>query len=212
MVLEVADHAVHLDPGVLLGDRRRRLPKSLLGHVERHEPPQVAGLDHRVEQQARLLGRAGAGLYERVRRRQRRDVVGPLGEDDPLAAREVVLGQPRDLLEEHGAALVVEPLRRQLLRRRREAPDDVFTQGLEAVLGREIDVDLQRRRDGAVAHALTAQRKPAKICRRMGRSQLRNVRRATASLVAHDAPRSTLYSEPKNTSEYSGYGNAWKPG
>ena len=48
-----------------------------------------------------------------------------------------------------------------------------------------------------------ATRKPAKICRRMGRSQLRKVARATLGRAAHDAPRSTLYSSPKNTSEYS---------
>ena len=61
MALEVADDAVHLDPRILLGDRRRRLPKSLLGHVERHESPEVSGLDHRVEQEARLLGRPEPG-------------------------------------------------------------------------------------------------------------------------------------------------------
>ena len=36
-------------------------------------------------------------------------------EDRPLAAARVVLGKPRDLLEELGAALVVEVARRELL-------------------------------------------------------------------------------------------------
>src|SRR5207244_5752596 len=40
----------------------------------------------------------------------------------------------------------------------------------------------------------------------------RNVGRRTLVLVAHDPPRSTLYSGPKNTSEYSRYGNETKPG
>ena len=146
MTLEVADDAVHLDPRILVRDRCCRLPQRLLGDVEGHEASEVAGLDHRVEQEPGLLGRARAWLDERVRLRQRRDVVGTLGENDPLAAREVVLGQPRDLVEERGAALVVEPLRRQLLRRRREAPADVLSQGLEAILRREVDVDLQRGR------------------------------------------------------------------
>ena len=198
--------------GVLVGDPGRGLPQRLLGDVEGDEALQVAGLDHRVEQEPRLLGRSRAGLDERVRRGQPRDVARVLGEDDALAPGEVVLGQLRDLLEEHRAALVVEPLRRQLLRRRREALADVFAQRVQAVLGSEVDVDLQRRGGRAVAQASLAQRKPAKICRRIGKSQLRNVTRATVGLVAQEAPRSTLYSGPKNTSEYSAYGNAWKPG
>ncbi len=121
VVLEVADDAVHLDPGILLGDPGRGLPQRLLGDVEGHEALQVARLDHRVEQEPGLLGRSRAGLDERVRGGQPRDVARVLGEDDALSPGEVVLGQLRDLLEEHRAALVVEPLRRQLLRRRREA-------------------------------------------------------------------------------------------
>ena len=57
-----------------------------------------------------------------------------------------------------------------------------------------------------------AQRKPAKIWRRMGKSQLRNDVRTAAGWVAHEPPRSTLYSGPKNTSEYSRYGKLVKPG
>jgi hypothetical protein len=48
MMLEVADDAVHLDLGVLLGDRRRCLAERLLGHVEWDESPEVPGLDHCV--------------------------------------------------------------------------------------------------------------------------------------------------------------------
>ena len=57
-----------------------------------------------------------------------------------------------------------------------------------------------------------AQRRPAKICCRWGRSQLRKLGRTTSGCVAHEPPRSTLCSGPKKTSEYSGYGNASKPG
>src|SRR5690606_15946015 len=60
--------------------------------------------------------------------------------------------------------------------------------------------------------ASRAQRKPAKICRRMGKSQLRNVVRIATGSVAQEPPRSTLYSSPKNTSEYSRYGNTQNPG
>ncbi len=44
---------------------------------------------------------------------QPRNVAGMLGQDRPLAAGEVVLRQPGDLVEERRAALVVEPLRRE---------------------------------------------------------------------------------------------------
>lgn len=55
-------------------------------------------------------------------------------------------------------------------------------------------------------------RKPEKICRRTGRSQLRNVPRQATASTANDPPRSTLCPGPKNTSEYSRYGNGAKPG
>src|SRR5581483_1737589 len=57
-----------------------------------------------------------------------------------------------------------------------------------------------------------ARRSPLKIWRRIGKSQLRNVGRRTVGWVAHEPPRSTLYSGPKNTSEYSRYGWATNPG
>src|SRR5690606_2408321 len=57
-----------------------------------------------------------------------------------------------------------------------------------------------------------AVRNPEKICRRTGRSQLRKVPRQATGSTANEPPRSTLYSGPKNTSEYSRYGNARNPG
>lgn len=53
---------------------------------------------------------------------------------------------------------------------------------------------------GAASRAV---RNPAKICRRTGRSQLRNVPRHATGSTANDPPRSTLYAPPKNASEYS---------
>ena len=55
-------------------------------------------------------------------------------------------------------------------------------------------------------------RKPAKICRRIGWSQLRNVVRQASGSVAQQPPRSTFWPAPKNTSEYSVYGNGLNPG
>ena len=57
-----------------------------------------------------------------------------------------------------------------------------------------------------------AQRKPEKIWRRIGRSQLRNVVRALGVPTPNDEPRSIRKSPPKKTSEYSLYGNGSKPG
>ena len=62
VALEVADDTVYLDARVLGRDRGGRLAKRLLRDVEGHEAPKVAGLDHRVEEQPSLLGRAGSGL------------------------------------------------------------------------------------------------------------------------------------------------------
>src|SRR5204862_414118 len=63
--------------------------------------------------------------------------------------------------------------------------------------------------------ASRAQRKPAKICRRMGKSQFRKVARIADGSVAHEPPRSTRNLSVrwlKKTSEYSLYGNQWYPG
>ena len=71
----------------------------------------------RVEQQPRLLRRARAELDERVGLGALGDVARVLDEDRALGAGGVVLGEPGDLVEQLAAAVVVEPLRRQRLRR-----------------------------------------------------------------------------------------------
>ena len=126
-----------------------------------------------------------------------------LSEDRPLGPGRVVLGQLGDLLEQLRAALVVEVLRRELLRVGGEAGANVASHRRGGV-GVEMYVDRDQRS--------LAQRRPAKICCRWGKSQLRKLGRTTSGCVAHEPPRSTLCSGPKKTSEYSGYGNASKPG
>jgi hypothetical protein len=54
-------------------------------------------------------------------------------EDRALATCQVVLGKPRDLVEELGAAVVVQPLRRHRLQRRRQSAAHVGAQGLESL-------------------------------------------------------------------------------
>jgi hypothetical protein len=162
-VLEVADDAVDLDPGVLLGDLGRRLAQGLLRDVERDETAQASRLDHCLEQQPGLLRCPRPRLDERVRLRQPCDLGGAAGEDEPLAAGQVVLGEARDALEEGRAVPVVEPLRRQLLRHSREACQHVAAQRFEPLLRPQVDVDLEGGDPNAVAHpASLAQRKPAK--------------------------------------------------
>ena len=82
--------------------------------------------------------RAALGSSPRSRTRARRAcrrgvrvaiVARALEEDGPLGARRVVLGEAGDLVEQLAAPVVVEPLRRQPLRRGREAGPDVGFEG-----------------------------------------------------------------------------------
>ncbi len=75
----------------------------------------------RVEQDPRLLRRAGSELDERVRSARGDDVGGVRDQDRALGAGRVVLGETGDLVEELGPAVVVEPLGREVLGRRGEA-------------------------------------------------------------------------------------------
>ena len=148
MALEVADHAVHAQARVLLGERLRAVAHHALGHVHRHVALQRAGGVQRVEQHARLRGRARAELDELDRARQRRQLGRGLLEDRALGARRVVLGQLADPVEQLGAARVVEVLGRQFLERAREAVEHVL--GERAFLAAvEMRVDPDRRSSSA---------------------------------------------------------------
>ena len=139
----------------------------LLGDVDRHVGLQAAGVAHRVQQVAGLGRRAGAELDQGAGLSGRGEDLGrALAEDLPLGPGRVVLRQLGDLLEQLRAALVVEVFRRQLLRVGAEAGADVARHRRRRV-GVEVDVD----RD----HASLAQRRPEKIWRRCGRSQLRKL-------------------------------------
>ena len=126
-------------------------------------------------------------------------------EDLALGAGRVVLGQLGDLLEELRTALVVEVLRRQLLRL--GGQPGAYLVGHLGTLGAgvvDLDLDPVGRRGELHLPASLAQRRPANIWRRWGRSQLRKLGRATLGWVAQEPPRSTRCSSPKKTSEYSG--------
>src|SRR6478736_5761798 len=101
---------------------------------------QATCLAHRVEQVTGLGRRAGAQLDKRAWRAScGDDLAGSLGEDLALGAGRVVLLKLGDLLEELRAALVVEVLRRQLLRLRRETVADV-ARHLRRGVGVEVDL------------------------------------------------------------------------
>ena len=120
------------------------------------------------------------------------DAVGDAAQDPQLGAALVVLGQPRDPLEERGAALVVEVLGRQRLRRGGEPGEGVVGEAPPGAAG--VDVQPEgpgEQLDGGAHAASRANRSPEKIWRRWGRSQLRNVTRAAIGWVAHEPPRST---------------------
>ncbi len=152
VALEVADHAVHAQPGVLAGERLGAVAHHALGDVHRDVALERAGRLQRVEQHARLGGGAGAELDELDRVGQLGDLRGALLEDRALGARGVVLGQLADLVEQVGAAGVVEVLGRQLLERAREAVEHVvgeraFVRAVEM----RVDADRLARRAAAVS-------------------------------------------------------------
>ena len=97
-----------------------------LGDVERHVARRsVPASCMALSSSARLGRRARPELDELGRAGQRGDLGRSALEDRPLGARRVVLGQLADLVEQLGAARVVEVLGRQLLERPGEAVEDV---------------------------------------------------------------------------------------
>jgi hypothetical protein len=158
VALEVADHAVHLQAGVVVDQLVGGLAHHPLGHVHGDIP---RGTVHRVEQHARLQRGARAQL-DQLRRgaRRRDDLARAVPQDRRLGARRVVLGQLADGLEQLRAARVVEVLGRDLLERLGEAVQRVVGQ---APLGALADVDVDDR-----VHASLAIRTPEKIWRRRG--------------------------------------------
>ena len=205
VALEVADEAVDAQARVLLDQPAGAGPQRALGDVDRHVAAQPAGVGHRVEQHAGLVGRARAQLDELARAGQLDDLGGARLEDRALGPRRVVLGQLADAVEELRAAGVVEVLGRELLERPGQAVEHVLGQGALGAVGEDA-VDLDERPGDAgdrFHHASLTSRRPEKICRRWGRSQLRNVGEATPGAVAQDPPRRTRWPRPKKTSEYS---------
>ena len=206
VVLEVADEAADVEARVLVDQRLGGLVGDLLGDVDRDVGVEAAGVAHRA--------RAGGGSSRPSRSRARPGSRGApaaatisaerVGEDRALGPGRVVLGQLGDLLEELRAALVVEVLRRQLLRRRREAGADVARPSSRAVVG--VEVDLDRSLGGGPSHRQRPSRSGCR--RRSGGARAGPSCGSSARIdVAARSPRSRraapCSSSPKKTSEYS---------
>jgi hypothetical protein len=189
VAFEVADHPVDLEPVVLVDQRPGRLLERGLRDVQRYVAAEGAGTLHGSQQHPRLLGGARAELDKLTGADLGDDLIGALGQDLHLGPRRVVLGQLADQLEQLRAARVVEMLWRQFLERAGESVQHVVGQH---PLGRLVEERVDRDCVGAVHHRSLAIRTPAKIWRRWGKSQLRNVGVATRARVAQEAPRSTL--------------------
>src|SRR5690606_6917503 len=136
-----------------------------------------AGRDDASEQDAGLAAAAGAELDDRARGTgERGDLVAVRLEDRDLGAREVVLGEPRDLLEQARALVVVEEVRRQPPRRRAQPRGDVRLH----VCGRPRG-GRAARVGGAGARGARARRALLPGCARGGAA----VRRAVLSAAIH---------------------------
>ena len=120
-----------------------------------------------------------------------RDLTGALAQDRELAAREIVLVERADALEEPRADVVVEEFRRQRLSRAAEAVQHVGEDLARLERPRAARRALRMHRG---AHAFLARRMPMNCQRASDGKKLRYVTRAWDRGVAHDAPRSTHWS------------------
>ena len=152
---EVADQAVHAQPGVGGAQLGGALANDALGHVDRDVARERPRRRHRVEQQPGLRGAPRAQLDELGGGARGDDVPGVAFEDQPLGARRVVLLQLADLVEERGAVRVVEVLGRELLLRARQPLAGVLGER-RARVARERVVDL----DHAVGPHAPSTRRP----------------------------------------------------
>ncbi len=106
---EVAHDGLDLQAGITLGELGSGGAQRPLGHVDRHEADQRPVRCEGVEQGAGLVAGATAELDHGVSARQLDDLVGMGHQQGSLGLGGVVLRQSRDLVEQLGSAIVVEP-------------------------------------------------------------------------------------------------------
>ena len=155
--------ALIVEPRIVAPQRRGRVGDRRQADVERHEPAQAARVAERVQQQARLLRASRAELDQRRRLGRARDVARARAQDLALAPGQVVLGLAGDRLEQLRAALVVEPLRRQLLRCRGQTAARLGPQQRDAIGLGEQDLGVQARGPASRPAGPTCRRVPGRL-------------------------------------------------
>ena len=110
---EVAHDRMHLECGVVGGERRRCVEQRLVAHVERDVLLESSGLAESVEKDPGLLAGSRAELDQHLRARTFSDLTRERLEQAALGSGQVVLGEPGDLVEQCAAPVVVEPDGRQ---------------------------------------------------------------------------------------------------
>ena len=108
---EVADHARRTQSRPLEAQLRHRLRQGGCADVEQGAALERARRRHRVEQDAHLAADPGPELHEMARAEPRHDLTSDCGQQRFFGARQVVLGEAGDLVEERAPAGVVEILR-----------------------------------------------------------------------------------------------------
>jgi hypothetical protein len=176
VALEVGDDAVHLEGRVVGGQARQRPLDGVDADVHGHVGLQAPDVAQGAQQQVGLLRRARAELDQAAGLGQLGDLAGAGREDAALGPGGVVLRQPGDLLEQLAPASVVEVLRRQRLRGRRQAVAHVPAQGSREVLGREVPVDGHH----GAPRGSTRSGRPGPRVRRCGRPAPATARRRAA--------------------------------
>ena len=169
----------HKGPGVIGADRdhrelwkiggepRRRAAQLLARNVDRD----IGGRPiERLEQDAHLVAGAAAELDETAMRTDAGgDIGGETVEDRDLGARQIILGQLADLLEQSRAARVVEKFTRQRFGVAAEPGEDRVAKAFLA--RREV---MKRKTGGDISHhRSSARRSPEKAQRAEGGKKLR---------------------------------------
>src|SRR5919108_2907971 len=169
VLFEISNHAMDLEAFEDLREPGSSGAHGALGDVDRDiRAPMTAG-DHRAEKGIGLLCRPRAELDEFLGLHEVDDLRADPVEDLLLGTRRVVLRQSSYLLEEAGAALVVEVLWRELFGVGRETGTHVFGKLREKLVTlQDVDANVLRTAkvgDGFHVRPLSSRRRPLRPAR-----------------------------------------------
>ena len=149
MTLEVADHAVHAQARILLGQLGRAFAHHALGHIDRDVARSVPACSSASSSTRVLVAVPEPSSTSSAASVSAASSARVALEDRTLGAGRVVLGQLADPVEQLGAAGVVEVLGRQFLERTRETVEHIVGERSVA-LAVEMGVDADRRLDSGL--------------------------------------------------------------